>query len=308
MPNAISQREALAYGMETTWGTTPTGVGASQFLRFNTVNSKYDKTTVESGEISNSAEIADLIEVSQRGGLTFNGELSFSTLDDMLSSLFNNAWTANVLTVGTTRKSFTIERQFSDIARFHTLSGGIADRIQMSIAIGKIMSTTVEVSAKPLLEGAASAFTGGGTLAANTNPIFDPISSIQLLQEGGAGNIAGVTEVTMDLQRPIIDMAQINSVNPLDLQSGQFRASGTFSCYFADATYIAKHLSHVTTSLQFAFSSNGANQKYAFLFNKVKLSVSDVPNGGPNQPLIQQVAWTAIKDATNTTCKITRTP
>jgi hypothetical protein len=307
MSNAISNFERVAYGKESTWGTTPTGVAASQFVRYTGVNSTNEKQTVESGEIANSGEVADIIQVSRRGGVSMNWELSYGNLDDLLESLFANAWSSNVLTVGATRKSITVERQFTDIGRYWTYAGALCQQLTLNLAVGRILTGSIGFMSKGLLEAGSSAFTGGSTVASPTNAVMDPIASLQLAQEGGAGSIAGITDITLNLSRGLVDMPQAGSADPLDLQSGQFVASGSFSCYFADATYIAKHLSHVTSSL--AFTLGGAsNLKYAFLFNKVKLTIPDIPNGGLNQPLIQQVQWKALRDASNTTCKITRTP
>lgn len=307
MSNAISNFERLAYGMESTWGTTPTGVGASQFLRFTGVNSQNAKQTVESAEIANSAEVADIIQVSQRGGLSFGSELSYGNLDDLLQSIFANAWASNVLSVGSTRKPISLERQFTDIGRFWTYAGSLVSQLSVSFAIGRIITASVTVNSKPLLEGGSSAFTGGSTVAAPSNSIMDPISYLQLAQEAGSGSIAGLTEFTLNFSRPVVDLPQAATTAPLDLQNGQFVLSGSFSCYFADATYIAKHLSHVQSSLSFTLGG-ASNLKYNFLISKVRLTIPDIPNPGINQPLIQKVEFKAFKDATNSTCKVTRTP
>ena len=56
------------------------------------------------------------------------------------------------------------------------------------------------------------------------------------------------------------------------------------------------------------FGGGSASLKYAFLFNKVRLTGGGVNALSKDQPAVQTYQWQAIYDSTNTTCKITRTP
>lgn len=304
MPNAITHRESLGYVAEATWGTTP--ASALQLLRYTTIASRQDKTTVESNEITTSREVADIIQTAQLGGLEFGVEMSYGFLDDIMDGLLGGAWTANVLKVGTTRKSYTIERQFNDITRFLTHKGAIPNKLDMNISIGNIITGSVGFISKTPVSAATTAGTGGPT-AALTNTIMDPIASIQLIQEGGSGSVLGVTEVSMSLANGIISFDQLASVDPADIQLGEFTATGRLGCYFADATYLAKYLGHTQTSLIITVGG-AANLKYAFFFPKIRLSTFDAPNQGKNNKIIQMFEWKAYKDATDTTVRITRTP
>jgi hypothetical protein len=136
---------------------------------------------------------------------------------------------------------------------------------------------------------------------------MDPIASIQLAQEGGSGSIAGVTEASVNLTRGIIDLPQMGSTAPLDLQSGQFVASGSFSCYFPDSSMSRAHLTRDLLALVH-LRGQLESPKYNFLFSRVKLTIPDVPNGGVNNTFVHRVEWKAFKDATDAACKITRTP
>lgn len=305
MPQAITNNEQLAYIAETVWGTTP-ATPTGRIVRQTGVTATQDKGTTKSAETTNSREVADIVQVSGRGGLNINFELSYDTqFEDWLESLLCGAWATNVLKVGTTRKSFTFQRGFTDIARFHRFTGAICNAMNFAIGNGNIVTGSASFVSKFPSDAGTTVWTG--TTAAGTNAVMDPITAVQLAQEGGAGSIAGLTEFSMALSNGIVDFPQLQSLDPLDLQPGAFGASGEFSLYFADATYWTKFAAHTTTSLTFTLGG-AASKKYAFYFPKVKLTQVDVPNGGMNQAIVTKFSWEAFKDATDTMLRVTRTP
>jgi len=312
MPNAISQNEKLAYIAETAWGTTP--AGTPKELRYTSVEGKQEKQTVESGEVTTSREVADIIQTARSGGLDFGVELSYGELDPFLEGLLGSAWQTGVpaagsdtLKVGVVRKSFTVERQFTDLTpapgRFMSYRGAIVQKIDINVAAGQIITSSVSLMSRSPVSGAASVFSAAPS-AAGGNAVMDPISSVQLVQEGGA-NVAGVTEVSMSLNSGIISFEQLASVDPADLQAGQFTASGKLAAYFADASYLDKFLGHMTSSLKVKLGGS-ASLNYEFTFPKIKLTSFGNPNQGPNNKIIQTFEWKAFKDATDTTLKIVR--
>lgn len=305
MPNQISNTEQLAYIAETTWGTTPaTPIG--QLMRFTGFTPMQDKITVKSTEITNSREIADIIQTSAKGGITIPFELSYDVqFEDILQALLGGTWSTNVLKVGTTRKSFTIQRAMSDITQYQLFTGAVPSSLTLTAGMSKIIAgSTTFVSKFPSMSGSS---VWSSTTAAGSNPIMDPIAAIQLVQEGGAGAIAGATEFSMTLNNGLINFDQLSSKDPLDIQLGAIDASGTFIAYMPDLTYWTKFAAHTTTSLNFTLGG-ASSKKYAFQFSKVKLSKVDLVNPGMNNPLLQKFTWEAFKDATNSTVMVTRTP
>jgi hypothetical protein len=308
MPNQITDSEVLAYVAESAWGTTP-ATPTGQIVRMTGVTPTQDKGTTKSQELSSSREDADIIQVSARGGLTVPFEASYDIqFEDWLQALLGGTWASNELKVGTTRRSFTMQRKLTDSGLFQLFTGAVPSKITLGTSIGNIVGGSAEfVSKFPSMSGTEVFTNATPYTAAGTNPVFDPIASIQLLQEGGAGAIAGATEFSIELMNGIVSLDQLASLDPLEILAGGFSAQGSFSCYLADSTYWAKFAAHTTTSLVMTLGG-AASKKYSFSFAKVKLSKVDLPNQGKNNAMIQKYTWEAFKDATDTTTKITRTP
>jgi len=304
MAFSISNKEVLSYSPETVWGTTD-ATPAFTFLRYVSNSFKADTTSVMSKEIINAREVSDHIRTQVKGGGSFNFELSYGNLDGLLPSIMGQtAWATNVLTIGSTKSSFSIERGFTDINQFELYKGAIPNSLTINVGIGKVIDGSMGFVANTLTSSGTTA--ASSTVAAPTNSVMNPIDSIQLVQES-ATPMVGVVGFTMTLANQIVEFPQLASVNFADLESGQIAASGTIDIYWQDATYLTKYLAWTTTSLSFTLGGV-SSQKYNFLFSKVKLSQAETPNGGMNQPLITKFNWVAFKDAANTTLKITRTP
>jgi hypothetical protein len=305
MSNQITNTEVLAMIAETSWATppaTPTGV----IVRTTGSKPTQDKGTVKSNEITASRETADIIQVSASGGLSVPFEFAYdAAFETMMQALTGGTWTSNVLKIGSTVRSLMLQRKLTDAGLFQLFNGAIPTKFMFGTGIGNIVSGSADfVSKFPTLTAvdAFSAYT-----AAGTNPVFDPIASIQLLQEGGAGAIAGATEFSVEMANGIIPFPQLGSVDPLDIRFGDFTAQGSFSCYLPDATYWTKFAAHTTTSLIITVGGSAA-KKYSFSFAKVKLSKVELDNSGKNNAMIQKYNWEAMLDSTDTTVKITRTP
>jgi len=177
--------------------------------------------------------------------------------------------------------------------------------MSFGISTGNVITCNTTFQSKfPTMSGTT---VWSGTTAAGVNTVMTPLDSIQVMQEGGAGSMSGVTDFSMELTNNVVSLDQLSSVDPADLALANFDAQGTFSLYFADSTYYTKYANRTATSLAFTLGGAAA-KKYAFSFAKVKLTALGIPNPGMNKPLVQKYSWVAYKDATDTTIKVTRTP
>lgn len=308
----ISNKEQIGYSLETTWGTT---VAANPIKLFRFVSGSFKNETgnTKSAEIQNNREIADIIRTKFRGSGSINFELSYGVLDDLLEGLTGGTWTINgagptyTLKVGTTRKSFTFERQFTDIARFHAYKGAIITALSLNVGVGKVIDGSLSFMSIGGSDGVATA--GTGTTAVTTGTIMNPIDSVQAVVIGGT-TITGVSDFSIGIAQTAIDFEQIGSINPADMRIGSFEVTGSFSCFYDDTlntAMIAAANGWTDSSASFTLGGAAA-QKYAILFNKVKLVNPEIANPGMNQPLMAKYSFSAKVDAANTTMSITRTP
>lgn len=307
MPNATARGYQVGYIKESTFGTTPSS--ALKLLRLTQGGSKIAASTVESEELQ-LAEVPDLIRTSADGTIDLSGEYSYGVLHDFLEGIFGGAWTTNVLTVGSTKIGFTIEEQYTDITKFLPYKGCLIESVKINLQQGNKITWQVMARATtvPSAFAAATAGTGSAT-AAGTAAMMSPVTSVQLMTEGGSNDLKalGTTAFSIEFSRASIAQPQLGSLSLSGLDPSTFTAKGTVSTYVTGSTQLDKYLGDTATSMALTIGGASAS-KDNFLFSAVKFADGGIQPLSRGNAAIQTFNWQARYDATNTTCKITRTP
>ena len=305
MAVGTSNRAQLTYIAETAWGTTP-GVGSMKIVRYTgeSIDNNYQFT--ESAEIISDRMTTDIVRVGGSSAGEVNYELSYGMFDDWIEAALMGTWTTNVVGTGTTPKSFTVEKQFLDITQFLAFTGCRVDTWRMELRQGQIATGSFGFVGK-----ASNAMSGTtartGTTAAPTNSVLAPVDSIQVLTEGGS-NISGCSALTFNLSNSLRTLPVLNSIDPLDINAGRQRVTGTMDIYFQDATMYSKFRALTTTAIV-AKIGGAASKNYNLNFPNVKFTKATIVAGGGDQDLMVSFEWTALKDTgTSSLLQVTRTP
>jgi hypothetical protein len=92
----------IRYAPEVTWGTAPSGAGASQSLRRVSTTLSLTKDTYQSAEVLKHRQIVDYRHGTRRNSGDISGELSPSTYSDLVQAALRGTWAAQVdVTQGT---------------------------------------------------------------------------------------------------------------------------------------------------------------------------------------------------------------
>jgi len=284
---------------ETAWGTTPV-TPTGTFSRYTGHTLNPDRGSFESKEIRGDRQTADL----RLGILTGMGDLDFelSALahDDLIEAALGGTWATNVLAVGSTRHSFTMEAGHPDIGQYMSYTGVLVDKMSFDFKPDGMVTGKFGLVAKSATSGTASVF--GTTAAAPTASPMDTFSG--LIKLGGAA-IAIVSGLTLDLNNGI-ETAKVLGQNSLaDANQGRASISGLMTVYFQDATAQNLFLNETESSLEVK-AVNGINS-YDFLMSRVKFTGAkkQVTKEGL---LTYDLPYTALAPltGTNTALKITR--
>ncbi|QHF03340.1 hypothetical protein N015_13350 [Pseudomonas asturiensis] len=126
---------------EVTPGVTPT-TGSWDTLRLTGNTLSPTVNTQASDEITDSRVSQGSVATSTdiQGDLT--AELSYGSFDKLFEAAFYGTWTGNVLTVGDTRRTFTVAKNFTDVSVFTLFKGMHVSTFAMDIpSDGKITAT-----------------------------------------------------------------------------------------------------------------------------------------------------------------------
>jgi hypothetical protein len=311
MSRATARGYRVAFLAEVTQGTTP--VTAPTLLRTTGGGMSVAASSVESEEVQ-LVEVPDVIRTNVEGTGTINFEYSYGGIHPLLEGLFASTWTTNVLRVGSTLRTFTIEDQFTDISRFLTARGCIIESISITLQQGsKITGTITYRALTPPTAFATATVFGAAPTAAPTNPTMSPVGNVQLIQEAGSLNLGpagiGTLGMTINMTRQGIAMPQVGTTALAGLDQGTFVCTGTLSLYVPTGatTLLDKYLSD--TSTQLALTLGGASTlRDAYLFSNVKFTEGGIGEMSRNSPANLNLSWQALASSPNTTVQITRTP
>ncbi len=301
MPFSQGSRSSLSFVTEVTFGTTPAGNFTN--LPFSTHSLNLTKDRVAGNDIQ-----ADRMpRVDRHGNRQVAGDivvdLRDGVYDAFLESAMLNAWSTNVLKVGTTPKFFSIEDYAADIDQARLFTGMSVSTMGVSLAPNQMVTTTFGMVGKDMT---ISATQKTQTAAANNAP-FDAYSGdIAIGNVGSSSAVAIVTGLDFTLNNSFAPTFVIGDSSAPSLEYGRAEIEGTITAYFEDTALINRFLNETETELEVSVNDPTGTNAYSFLFPRIKINSADVPVDGPTSRIIN-LSFVALYDATeNSNLVITR--
>jgi hypothetical protein len=307
MAGQVAETVALRFVKEVTYGVAPT-TGWKE-LRYTSESLKPAVETQESEEIIATRQVAGDTRVSASGGGAINVEWHYGTYDDFLEIALGGTWTTNVLQVGTTMGSVSIEKKMSDTNQFMLFTGAQCNGFSLTAqAKSRVTGSFNFLSKSPSFSGVQT-HTPGNPSAVNSNVLWNTIDHIQATNEGG-GALANVVGFSISVNNGLRAQPQLaasiaNSV--FGVAAGAFTLTGELQAYFLNATLANKFMNYTESSLDVTVGESAA-KKYQFLISKLNYTDLEVVAGGRGQDVLVRMPFKAKIDATATTLRITRTP
>lgn len=302
MTFANGAQHSLHYIAETTYGTTPSTPAFSPIPHTGT-SLAVSKDAVESEKLRGDRMVEDFRHGNKTVGGDITCELEYEAFDDLLEAVCCGTWATDVLKAGTTRRSFSIQRKFGDIAtpEFHTYKGCEFNTLAISVSPNAMVTTTFGVIGKDLTL-ATSAITGSTFGADVGNSPFDSFTGS--ISEGGS-SIATVTSIEFTLENGIEPLFSVGSQTTNRPSIGRSRVTGTLTTYFDSKTLYEKFLNETTSSITLTLTDLDGNS-YEFDFSNVKYN-SGQPDVSGEGTVTVAMDFIALYDGTDQSqIKITR--
>lgn len=302
MTIANGAQHSLSYVAETTYGTTPTTPTWSAFPHTGaTLN--VSKDAIESEKLRGDRQIEDFRHGNKTVGGDITSELEYDSFDDILEAVMCGTWNTNVLKTGTTRRSFTIERKFGDIAtpEYHRYTGCEFNTLALSVSPNSMVTATFGVVGQNL--SIATSALGTAATQATTYQPFDSFTGS--ITEGGS-SIATVTALEISLENGLEPLFSVSSQVTNRPAIGKSRATGSLTTYFESKTLYEKFLNETSSSITLTLTDVAGNSYLIELGNvKYNSGQPDVSGEGAVTIAMDFVALYDSGDSSN--IKITRT-
>lgn len=305
MPFAQGSRTRLSYIAETTFGTTP---ATPTFLTvpYESHNLDFTKERVQGNDI-----VSDrMIRIDRHGNRAVAGDISVdlrrTNYDAFLESAFMSTWATNVLKVGTTLKSFTVEDAALDIGQFQIFKGCAVSKLAVSIKPNQMVNGTFSFVGQDAVFQSTTAATT--TTAATNYAPFDAYSgTIRIANTGAAlASVATITGIDFSIDNGFNQTYVVGSAITPQLEYGMAVVEGTVTAYFEDLTLINRFVNEVETALEVKVDAPGTTSAHTWLFPRVKFNGASVNVDNPQSRIIT-IPFVALYDTTEATnVKLTR--
>ena len=295
------------YIKEVVPGTTPEAPAAGDWKTMRVTSNTLSPTpdTEVSDEITDSRISQGSVVTGLTIGGDLAGEMSFGSFDEWLEALFYGNWTANALTIGDTRHTFSVQKGFTDIGVYSLFKGVHAATGSIDIPEqGKVILT---IGGQALdYEDAETSFVTDAA-APTTTPFMSSLAVGDILVDGvslvgqacvSAINIA--VDNTMQVQRCLGS----GKLGPGALIATEAAITGTLTLAWSKAAWLIwkEQLSRKPFSVVFPIKDSLGNL-YTFNFPSLEID-GELPNGGKRDVIQVTLNYTVAKIAPT----ITRVP
>ena len=293
---------ALRFIQESVLGTTPANPALTS-LRFLSESLNYAIQNTVSEEIRSDRAQTDTVPVSAEAAGDINFELSFATFDAWLQALLGGTWGAvsgniQALTNGTTVRSFTVQKDFSDLisGRYHTFRGVIPNKMTLGFEIGQIVKGSFGCLA--MSAAMADAQISGATfVAAPTNTPMNAVSNFQAFMVDSVPYSGCISALSLEINNNFRAIRCLGNLASSDMKSGTLEITGSMDLYFNEGSLYSKFLAGQEFDFSFRMM-DAAGNNYTFYVPRAKFETGEVVAGGLNTDVMLRTTWRALYDGT----------
>lgn len=196
---------------------------------------------------------------------------------------------------GTTFKSYSIEKEFTDVAAtFENFRGCVIDQMTLNTNVRNIVEGSFTILGA---QGAAAAATvgDGSPTAAPSNTVANAIdhASVQVGTSTAKATQFSITLANAHRMLPVIGTLGADSAT-----AGSFTATGRFQKYLAGGqSQITQYLAFTTTNLSIHFNMGDGNG-FVFDIPSIKFTSGQAVTPGLDDDVIADLEFESFKDAT----------
>lgn len=299
----------LAISEEVTFATIPTNP-VWKILPFSGESLLYAPASTRSRNISGSRQTLDsaLVSAGVSGDVTM--DLAYEdSIQDLMSATLGGIWNANIAKVGTTRRSFSIERKVEAgvTDQYQIYKGMVPNGFQLNASVGNPVTIRFDFVGCDVVT-ATAAQSGAVYTAIAGNPVFTAPQVASILIGGVSQSTKIVGSIALNVRAGARGIEGLGTLGYRDVNLGTFEADLTYDVYFQDASELALLKAQTATDITFTLTDS-AGKDLIFLLGTVKLSDVRLNAGGRDTDMVQTVTMTGLYDTSDaSTIVITRSP
>lgn len=205
---------------------------------------------------------------------------------------------ASRLTHGVTKKSFTLEKAFTDVSQIFVHRGMMVSKLQLSLKGKAAITGSFDFLGRDGFR--ANATTLPGVIAASqSHPVMSSVTGVSNVRMAGQDvNTLYNTylkELSLDFDNSLEGQDALGELGNVGVRLGTIALSGSFQAYLNDGALYDDFIASVTQSLSFLMTDT-LGQGYAITITNMDMSSVNVVAGKKDESVMLEINWTALED------------
>lgn len=272
-----------------------------------TIDATLNTITRASGDFNSDVEVGDIIELSGFSTSGNNTECQVASIDSstVITVVFpagvadetgtgTEFQVADKLQIGTTEKSFSIEKAFTDLSnKGINYTGMLVNTMSLNVAYGELATGTLGFVGNGYdpVNAASDFMTDGRTIDASaTTDTMNASIDVPWIANDLSGSFIDSTfciqSLSMDLTNNYRPQTCVGSLAPENNTPGQADVSLTLDAYNADENFELLERKLTQTSIAIGFQIKNADGYYGVYIPAAQVSLDDPSSPGQNQDII----------------------
>lgn len=234
------------------------------------------------------------VMVATINSATVIGVLAPTTMITESTSVTSSFVCCDKLTIGTTKKSFSMEKKYTDLTNMGiNYKGMIAGSMGLNVAFGALVTGDVSFSGNDKDEVSAAAdfltYNRNLNVPATTDSLNGSVD-MPFIGTSAIGSFAvssfSVKSVGIKLDNNLLAQTAIGNIAPSDYTPGTCKVDIDLSAYLSNASFPLLAQRITQTPIQIGFMVKNTGGGYGFYMPAVQLSFDDPSSGGQNQDVM----------------------
>ncbi len=208
----------------------------------------------------------------------------------------------NYVRNGTTKKHYTIQKEFSDLVtpEYLNLTGCRVGSWTLELATGSILTTSFTVMAKDA-QMTESQFGSATENAANTNAVLNAVDNIAAIVFDGdpGGSTFYFNSLSLTVGNHLRRQEALGTLGLIGVEPGRIALTGSIELYFENSALYDKFRAATTFSLSF-LAQDAAGNTYVVTIPRAKYTSMEIVAGGLDQDIFASAEFEGLVNTAGT--------
>lgn len=299
MAQAQNSQRRITFIKESVFNTTPS-TPSMQTLEVVDFDGELTAESLVSKSINSNRQASK----ARRGSKSTEGKVVFELTPDNYDWLFEavcqDTFDTNVLKVGSTQTSYSIEEAFLDLDLQRVFTGVVFDKLTMNVTTDDYVTPEVTFIGAAVTDLSATSLDDTPTAVAEKPRFFHEGGTFK---EGGS-SVGFLTTINLEITNNVAGNKALGTAGFRNITSGRFMLSGDVTGTFESATLYNKFINNTDSSIEFTLTEG--TETLTFKISQLNYTEGKIDGSGDGPCTVSMKFNASFHAGDATTLTITR--